>query len=496
MKKAPAHEFTLLPINEIKAKPLFVVHCGEDLSEKSIESINYQTYANWVFSDQAIEPSLDTPLYDVTISASVMLDKLCFQSFASAIELAYPEIVYSDYNRNNEGQLIEVKLPSWSPLRLASNDYLGPVVSVLRSEHTSTEKLHDTRRLGVRIPRALYLAETKVEFFNRFESLGNQVPLAESGALISVVIPTMGKSSNLVESRFIEACIESIKRQSSNSLVIEIVIVFDAIGDLTYLERIKGRYANDFKLRLISFDEAFNFSKKCNVGAENSSGDVLVFLNDDTEVISFEAIEKLANRASSSEVGAVGALAVYPSGKVQHAGITFASIKPDHAYRGQDISSGFMNELKMPIEVSAVTGACLAISRKNFELVGGWNEEFDNSYNDIDLCLRLLEFGFTNIQENGICIKHHEAMSRNQSFSIEEFRKLKQRWDAYLGNEMYFRSQDSEPVSTWSRNFLVKLMPSAINLFLQALRISLKHSNVLSPISAYKLLSKANFDYM
>lgn len=493
MDKAPAHEFTLLPINEIKAKPLFVVHCGEDLSEKSIESINHQTYANWVFSDRDIEPSLGTPIYDVTISASAVLEKLCFQSFASAIELAYPEIVYSDYTRNNEGQLIEVKLPSWSPLRLASKDYLGPVVSVLRSEHTSTETL---RRLGVRIPRALYLAESKVEFFNRFEGLGNQVPLAESGALISVVIPTMGKSSNLVESSFIEVCIESIKRQSSNSSAIEIVIVFDAIGDLTYLERIKGRYANDFKLRLIQFDESFNFSKKCNLGADNSSGDILVFLNDDTEVVSFEAIKNLANRASTSEVGAVGALAVYPSGNVQHAGITFASIKPDHAYRGQDISSGFMNEMKMPIEVSAVTGACLAISRKNFELIGGWNEEFENSYNDIDLCLRLLQLGFTNIQENGICIKHYEAMSRNQSFSIEEFRKLKQRWDAYLGNEMYFRSQDSEPVSTRSKNSLVKLMPSAINLFLQSLRICLKPSLGLSPISAYKLFSRSNFDYM
>ena len=496
MKHDLPPEFTLLPLNKISAKPLFVLHLSERISQRSIESIHRQTYSNWIFSDQAIDPSSETPIYDVTISSSVVLEKSCFQSIASAIELASPEIVYSDYKHQKENKLIEVMLPSWSPHRLASCDYLGPVVSVLRPDVSSQVIEHEKLRSAVRIPRALYIAESEVEFSNRFESFGIQSTAKKQDTTISIIIPTMGQLSHSTQSTFIELCIESIKRQSSNLSVIEIVVVFDAIGDLSYLEQIQNQYANHFSLRLIPFKEAFNFSKKCNLGAESSSGNVLVFLNDDTELLSLETISDLADRASASEVGAVGALAVYPSGKVQHAGITFSRIKPDHAYRGQELSSGFLNELNMSIEVTAVTGACLAISRERFDLVGGWNEELDNSYNDIDLCLRLLELGFYNIQENGIHIKHHEAMSRNQSFSIEEFKKLKSRWGAYLGNEIYLRSDDCNPVSTRSDTALIKMMPAPIYAFLQSLRISLKPSSGLSPISAYKLMSKTNFEYM
>ena len=176
------------------------------------------------------------------------------------------------------------------------------------------------------------------------------------------------------------------------------------------------------------------------MGAESASGDVLLFLNDDVELVSNFAIARLSSLALLEDVGAVGSQLHFKDGSIQHAGITLAEAKPRNAYLDQFPTEDLNGNLMVVHEVSAVTGACLAVKKSNFEAAGGWNELLPNSYNDVDLCLNLNSKGFQSIICHDLEITHNESSTRDSSFDEEAFRTLKLAWPLDLGSEKYFRS--------------------------------------------------------
>ena len=156
----------------------------------------------------------------------------------------------------------------------------------------------------------------------------------------------------------------------------------------------------------------------------------------------------------------------FPDGSIQHGGITLQDVKPRNSYLDQFPHSTFTGDLEVSHEVSAVTGACLAISKLNFELCGGWNEELHNSYNDVDLCLRLNHMGLQTVIRNDLEVLHHESVTRDASFDKESFAKLKSIWPADLGNEQYLRSPEALGISyqgNWGMNKGLRLELSGKN---------------------------------
>jgi len=252
----------------------------------------------------------------------------------------------------------------------------------------------------------------------------------------SIVIPSKDNVSTL------KTCIDSIL-QHTRGIEYEIVICDNGSTQdrtLKYLAGLKG----DGRIKVVPCPGPFNFSKINNDGRRHAAGDVLVFLNDDTKIIAGEWLTELASLARRDEAGAVGALLLYPNGSVQHAGMLIGvggSI--DHAFRylaGE--SRGYLDLLRCRREVTAVTGACLAVSATHFDQVGGFDEKLMVTCNDLDLCLRLRAAGLTNIWTPWARLEHWESLTRGVDFTAEalerqasEQRIMSDRWGDLLDRD-------------------------------------------------------------
>lgn len=158
----------------------------------------------------------------------------------------------------------------------------------------------------------------------------------------------------------------------------------------------------------------FNFSKMCNIGAAKARGDLLLFMNDDIEIIEQSWLRRMAGQALQQHVGAVGAKLWYAdTQKIQHVGITNMGIGPSHKLvTFPDDRDYYYGRNRVAYDMVGVTAACLMVSRKKYEEVGGMDESMAVSYNDVDLCFKLIEAGYYNVQRNDAALFHHESLSR------------------------------------------------------------------------------------
>jgi GT2 family glycosyltransferase len=224
--------------------------------------------------------------------------------------------------------------------------------------------------------------------------------------LISVIIPSRDNAAIL------RRCVASIQERSSYRNF-EIIIVDNgsvAPDARDYLDAMQRRG----QATVLRHDQPFNFSQLNNVGAEAARGDILLFLNDDTEVLTADWLERLGGYARLAHVGAVGAKLLYPGGKrIQHAGIVNFADGPGHAFFGldADVPGYFMRNL-LEYDWLAVTGACLMVEKTKFVAVGGFDERFPVAYNDVDFCLRLRASGYYNVVGQAVRLIHHESASR------------------------------------------------------------------------------------
>ena len=165
-----------------------------------------------------------------------------------------------------------------------------------------------------------------------------------------------------------------------------------------------------------SYDAPFNFSAVVNYGVSQSSGEYIILLNNDTQVITVNWMEELLMYAQRADVGAVGGKLYFPDRKIQHAGVVLklgAHRTAGHSHYGQaGMNLGYMGRLCYAQDVSAVTGACLMVSRAKFDEVGGFDESFAVSLNDVDFCLKLREKNYLNVFTPFAELFHYESLSR------------------------------------------------------------------------------------
>ena len=231
----------------------------------------------------------------------------------------------------------------------------------------------------------------------------NYIP--DENNMVSVIIPSKDNPD------VIERCIRSIREKTSFKNY-EIVVVDNGSNadNKAKYESISKKYSCIYHYEPFEF----NFSKMCNNGAKLSKGNFLLFLNDDTEVLDGYWLERMLGQAELSHVGAVGAKLLYPeSNCIQHTGVINISNGPSHVLCGfsdSDIYSFARNILDF--NYSAVTAACLLISKEKFEKVGCFNEDMPVAYNDIDLCFKLVEAGLYNVVRNDVALLHYESLSR------------------------------------------------------------------------------------
>lgn len=243
---------------------------------------------------------------------------------------------------------------------------------------------------------------------------GEATPLNDK---ISVVIPSKDHPEVL------QVCLESLIN-TGKSENYEIVVVDNGSNEEARLnyEELKIKYGFNYIYRPMDF----NFSVMCNMGAKAATGNVLLFLNDDIEAKEQGFVEKMYAHVKKLHVGAVGAKLYYPDSKmIQHAGITNLRLGPVHKMQFlTDNRSYYYGRNIYDYNVLAVTAACLMIRKEVFDECGGFSEELAVAFNDVELCFRLYETGYYNVQCNEAVLCHHESLSRGNDETTEKQQRL------------------------------------------------------------------------
>lgn len=236
----------------------------------------------------------------------------------------------------------------------------------------------------------------------------------EQDTLVSIIIPT--RDNHAVLARCVDSVLEKTRWQNY-----EIVIIDNGSKDQATLDYLTSISKNE-KVKVIRHDVPFNFSELNNVGVQNSSGELLLFLNDDTEVLQEDWLERMGGYAQQKHVGAVGAKLLYGDGQsIQHAGVVNLKSGPMHTYlRQHKDHPGYFLRNQIEYNWLAVTGACLMVERSKYNEAGKFDETFPVAYNDIDLCMTLVEKGFYNVVCQAVTLIHHESVSRGLDHMTEE----------------------------------------------------------------------------
>lgn len=197
------------------------------------------------------------------------------------------------------------------------------------------------------------------------------------------------------------------------------------------------------KVKIVTYKGSFNYSAINNLGAKAAKGEYILLLNNDTQVITVNWMEELLMYAQREDVGAVGAKLYYADKTIQHAGVVLglgAHRTAGHSHYMQHRENlGYMGRLCYTQNVSAVTGACLMVSRELFEKAGGLDESFAVSLNDVDFCIRLREMGYLNVFTPFAELYHFESVSRGLDDKgeraeryNEESERFRKKWKTVL----------------------------------------------------------------
>lgn len=233
-------------------------------------------------------------------------------------------------------------------------------------------------------------------------------PAEPPSSRVSIIIPFRDRPELL------RNCLRSLRASTYRDY--EVVLVDNGSTDPRTL-RLLAKLRTRPRYRIVSHPGAFNFSRLCNAGASAATGEHLLFLNNDTEVLTRDWLEQLLRIGADPRVGIVGATLLYPDRTIQHAGLF---PRTDglwvHPYRGEPVDhAGERGELLTTRCVPAVTAACLFIGRSLFAQLGGFDERFPVAYNDVDLCVRTRERGLSVVISPDARLFHYEGLSRGCS---------------------------------------------------------------------------------
>ncbi len=236
---------------------------------------------------------------------------------------------------------------------------------------------------------------------------------------VSVIIPNKDHVDDL------KKCLDSILEKTTYRNYEIIIVENNSVQSETfdYYDTLKS----NGKIRVIYYKGDFNFSKINNFAAEQCDGKYLLFLNNDTEVITPNWIEELVMLGQQENIGAVGAKLIYPNNTIQHAGVVIGLFGiAGHLFSGfAHNADGYFGRLKLVYNYSAVTGACMLIKHSDFDAVGGFEETLAVAFNDIDLCEKLLHIGKYNVYTPFCELYHYESKSRGLDVDKEKDRRFR-----------------------------------------------------------------------
>jgi glycosyltransferase involved in cell wall biosynthesis/regulator of replication initiation timing len=258
---------------------------------------------------------------------------------------------------------------------------------------------------------------------------------------VSVIIPTRDLGEML------DQCLVSIFAQTTYPNYEVIVIDNGSVEPGTQQILEKWQTQQPARFTLSSLDIPFNYSKLNNFAVTKAQGDYLLFLNNDTSVITPDWMTAMVEQVQRPSIGAVGAQLLYPDETIQHAGIVLGiAAATGHSHKHFAANAfGYLGQIVSICNYAAVTGACLMCRKELFQAVGGFEEVLAVGYNDIDLCLKFLAKGLQNVYLPHVKLYHYESKSRGQDITEDKKTRffaetdwMKQRWSSWMSRDPYY----------------------------------------------------------
>jgi GT2 family glycosyltransferase len=267
---------------------------------------------------------------------------------------------------------------------------------------------------------------------------------------ISVIIPTRGSSRRIwgVTRCFVAEAVRSLVERSTYP-DLEVVVVYDTgtpPSVLHHLQMLLGE-----RLVLVEYTESFNFSDKINRGVAASSGELVLLLNDDTELIEPRSLEVMAAHLGDDGVGMVGAKLLFADGTIQDGGHVYN----EHVLPGlvgwhrSHPGPGQLRPLVVEREVAGVTAAAALIRRSVFDEVGGFDPELYINFNDVDVCLKIRATGRRIVWTPYASWYHFESQTRAPSAEPEEWAEIDRRWHGEINADPYYNPNFVPRRSDW-----------------------------------------------
>jgi len=247
--------------------------------------------------------------------------------------------------------------------------------------------------------------------------------------LVSIII------FNRDHSEYLYKCVDSIRNKSTYENYEIVVVENESREQKTFT--LYSELKKDPIIKIIEYNGPYNFARVNNFAVDHAQGDVILFLNNDTEVISSNWLERMLEHTLRREVGGVGSKLYYPDNTIQHAGvilgITGSIGYPHRHFPGN--ATGYVNRLRLIQNYTAVTGSCLMMRKVVFNEIGGFDEQYDLALSDIDLCLKAQSNGYLIVWTPYAELYHYESKPSGFEDTLEQkvrFRKdldyFKQKW--------------------------------------------------------------------
>jgi glycosyltransferase involved in cell wall biosynthesis len=251
--------------------------------------------------------------------------------------------------------------------------------------------------------------------------------------LISIIIPTHDHAEDL------KRCIDSILQKTSYPNF-EIILVENGSKEPETFN-LYEQFKQDIRIHIIKWEQPFNYSHINNWAVTQANGEVILFLNNDTQVINGDWLEEMLQFVIRPDVGVVGAKLYYPDESIQHAGVIVGLggvAGHSHKYYPRQ-HPGYFGRLVSVQNVSAVTAACLMVRKQIFQEVNGFDETYALAFGDVDLCLNILQKGYLNVWTPYAELYHLESKTRGNEDTPEKRKRFtreasyfKRKWAGWL----------------------------------------------------------------
>jgi len=264
-------------------------------------------------------------------------------------------------------------------------------------------------------------------------------------------------------------CVTSILERTSYRNF-EILVVDTGSTEAATMEYY-ARLTSHPQIRVLDHPGPFNYSRVNNAGARRTDGELLLFLNNDTEALDPDWLEELVRWAERPAIGAVGAKLLYPDRSIQHAGIVLGMYGlMGHIYRYVDEThTDIFGSVDWYRNYLAVTGACMMMRREVFDRVGGFDEAYEVAFSDVEICLRIVRHGYRIVYTPFARLHHHEGATRGRynpprdtRRALRQMRALVEAGDPYFNPNLSCESA-APALPHWGDRPRSKLLQRLVN---------------------------------